>query len=103
MKIFACAIVAIAALAGSANAGDGSASNTAQFTRIDWQSPEQLPPQFRNHCTADFWHGHYCSDHCGTGYQFYYCSSASFGCCHLGVGYCDWNGSLRCGPGLLPY
>lgn len=63
----------------------------------DWQTPEQLPPQFRNHCTFEnFTHRPYCSNHCGIDYQFYFCSPASFGCCHLGHGYCDWNGILRC-------
>jgi hypothetical protein len=27
-----------------------------------------------------------CSDHCGSDYQFYYCSEASFGCCRIGGG-----------------
>jgi hypothetical protein len=102
MKNVALAIFGIVALSCACNAGE-RIPDTPQFTRIDWQAPESLPPQFRNHCTWDFWHGSYCSDHCGTGYQFYYCSSASFGCCHTGVGYCDWGGALRCGPGFLPY
>jgi hypothetical protein len=63
----------------------------------DWQMPEQLPPPFRNHCTFEnFTNRPYCSNHCGIDYQFYFCSPASFGCCHLGHGYCDWNGILRC-------
>jgi hypothetical protein len=69
-------------------------------TWIGWGTPESLPPWFRNHCGADWWHGPYCADHCGAGYQFYYCSNVAFGCCHLGLGYCDWQGSLRCAPGL---
>ena len=40
----------------------------------------------------------YCSDHCGSDYQFYFCSRESFGCCRVGFGYCDWNGLLRCHP-----
>lgn len=65
----------------------------------DWQTPEQLPPVFRNHCTFEnFTHRPYCSNHCGIDYQFYFCSPSSFGCCHLGHGYCDWNGVLRCHP-----
>ena len=49
----------------------------------DWQTPDQLPPAFRNHCTFEnFTQRPYCS----------------FGCCHLGHGYCDWNGVLRCHP-----
>jgi hypothetical protein len=78
------------------------AEEVRSLTRIDWQTPEQLPPRFRNHCSVGFWHNRYCSDHCGVGYQFYYCSQESFGCCHTGVGYCDWNGRLRCAPNLLP-
>ncbi len=65
--------------------------------RVDWQEPLQLPPRFRNHCTYENFTGRpYCLDHCGIDYQFYYCSEGSFGCCHLGRGYCDWNGQLRC-------
>jgi hypothetical protein len=67
--------------------------------RVDWQVPESLPPRFRNHCTYENFTGRpYCSDHCGVDYQFYYCSEASFGCCHLGHGYCDINGLVRCHP-----
>jgi outer membrane immunogenic protein len=35
---------------------------------------------------------------CGTDYQFYYCSRVSYGCCHIGDGYCDYRGFLRCRP-----
>jgi len=67
--------------------------------RVDWQDPNSLPPHFRNHCSFDVNHGRWsCSNHCGIDYQFYFCSPASFGCCHPGYGYCDWNGSLRCAP-----
>jgi hypothetical protein len=67
--------------------------------RADWQEPPSLPPAFRNHCAIDSFSGRpYCANHCGSGYQFFYCSEASFGCCHLGHGYCDWNGHLRCSP-----
>ncbi len=65
----------------------------------DWQGPEQLPPRYRNHCSVDRLSGRvYCSDHCGADFQFYYCTPESFGCCHIGHGYCDWNGFLRCHP-----
>ncbi len=65
--------------------------------RADWQTPRSLPPRFRNHCTYEnFTWRPYCSDHCGPGYQFYFCSEASFGCCRLGHGYCDFGGFLRC-------
>jgi len=69
------------------------------LVRVDWQDPESLPPHFRNHCSFDVTRGRWiCSNHCGLDYQFYFCSPASFGCCHPGYGYCDWNGSLRCAP-----
>ena len=65
----------------------------------DWQGPLSLPPRFRNHCVIDFFSGrHYCSNHCGIDYQFYYCTPAAFGCCHIGRGYCGWDGGLRCAP-----
>jgi hypothetical protein len=67
--------------------------------RTDWQAPQSLPPRFRNHCTYEnFTWRPYCSDHCGPGYQFYFCSEGSFGCCRLGHGYCDFSGFLRCHP-----
>ncbi len=66
---------------------------------VDWQYPESLPPRFRNHCSTEYFTGRpYCADHCGSDYQFFYCSEASFGCCHLGRGYCDFHGLLRCSP-----
>ena len=66
---------------------------------VDWQGPDLLPPRFRNHCGFENFTGRpYCSDHCGADYQFYYCLEGSFGCCHLGHGYCDFDGLLRCRP-----
>ena len=56
------------------------------IVRADWQYPLQLPPRFRNHCTYEYFTGRP------------YCSEISFGCCHLGRGYCDWRGILRCSP-----
>jgi hypothetical protein len=71
----------------------------APVIQVDWQYPLSLPPRFRNHCAIDTFSGRpYCSDHCGYDYQFYYCSGASFGCCRIGFGYCDWSGLLRCHP-----
>ena len=99
-------IVAVALLAGLASAGgcwgqelNASPAARAPVVRVDWQYPQDLPPRYRNHCTVEnFTARPYCSDHCGIDYQFYYCSEASFGCCHLGHGYCDWSGLLRCHP-----
>ena len=70
-----------------------------KFVRVDWQYPWQLPPRFRNDCRYEYFTARpYCSDHCGSDYQFYYCSQASFGCCRLGRGYFGWTGVLRCSP-----
>jgi hypothetical protein len=80
-------------------ADSNSTSEAGSVVPVDWQAPEQLPPHFRNHCTMETFTGRqYCSDHCGVDYQLFYCSQASFGCCRLGHGYCDWNGHLRCTP-----
>jgi len=69
------------------------------LVQVDWQPPQSLPPRFRNHCARDPFSGRpYCSDHCGSDYQFYFCSRESFGCCRVGFGYCDWTGLLRCHP-----
>lgn len=95
-------VLAFALLLGAVGVHDAASAD--EFTpsglvRVDWQGPQQLPPQWRNHCDVDRWSGRpYCADHCGIGYQFYYCSEGSFGCCHLGRGYCDRNGLLRCHP-----
>ena len=98
-------IIAAALLAGLTSASVSQAVEMAHLPqsgsliRVDWQTPDQLPPKFRNHCTAENFTGRlYCSNHCGIDYQFFYCSQASFGCCHLGHGYCDWDGHLRCSP-----
>ncbi len=97
------ALLAIVAGLGSASncpaAAISAVPDGAPLLRVDWQVPEQLPRQFRNHCTAEKFTGRpYCSNHCGIDYQFFYCAQSSFGCCHLGHGYCDWDGHLRCAP-----
>jgi hypothetical protein len=74
-------------------------ADRGEIVRVDWQYPWQLPARFRNHCAYErFTARPYCSNHCGSDYQFFYCSDASFGCCRLGRGYCDWSGTLRCHP-----
>jgi hypothetical protein len=99
-KIIAAALLAITASASVSRAVEMvNLPASSPLIRVDWQTPEQLPPKLRNHCTAENFTGRpYCSNHCGIDYQFFYCSSASFGCCHLGHGYCDWDGHLRCSP-----
>jgi len=94
-------VVAAAAEAGGPAAAPAveRAADRASIVRVDWQDPQALPPQFRNHCGVGGWFGRpYCADHCGPGYQFYYCTPASFGCCSVGFGYCDHRGHLRCHP-----
>jgi len=98
MKALTLAISFFVALAAPCSAG-GDLRPQSLLIRTDWQEPLQLPPRFRNHCNFENFTGRpYCSDHCGIDYQFYYCSEASFGCCHLGRGYCDFRGILRCHP-----
>ena len=88
-----------APLAGEPAGLGGDASARLPLTRVDWQDPALLPRRFRNHCTSSDWWGRpYCENHCGRGYEFYFCSPDSFGCCHVGYGYCDWHGELRCHP-----
>ncbi len=63
-------------------------------------SGEPLPPlprRFQNHCGWKWGH-FYCANHCGIDYQLYYCTPSSFGCCHVGHGYCGSGGLLRCRP-----
>jgi hypothetical protein len=96
------ALIALALLLAAPVAGAMPMNSAAPHTvvvQVDWQKPMQLPKRFRNHCSVENFTGRpYCSDHCGIDYQFYYCSPASFGCCHLGHGYCSWNELLRCAP-----
>jgi hypothetical protein len=105
MKACVLGSVWLVALAGGAHAGSlgaplalARAAGQDRPILADWQDPAALPRQFRNHCAADWWGRPYCSDHCGRGYQLYYCSPDSFGCCHVGYGYCDDRGHLRCHP-----
>jgi hypothetical protein len=59
-----------------------------------------LPRRIQNHC--GLYHGHFvCADHCGIDYQVYYCGDGATGCCHVGMGYCDFHAQLRCMPALF--
>ena len=70
-----------------------------QFT-YSWAAMPLLPRRYQNHC-GDY-RGHLiCADHCGVDYQIYYCSRTATGCCHVGEGYCDGTGKLRCMPALF--
>jgi hypothetical protein len=59
-----------------------------------------LPRRHQNHC--GYHDGHFvCADHCGVDYQIYFCSRTATGCCHIGRGYCDDTGKLRCSPAFF--
>ena len=65
-----------------------------------WAAMPLLPRQYQNHC--GYINGQFiCADHCGADYQVYYCSPTATGCCHVGRGYCDLTGRLRCSPALF--
>jgi len=105
MKTWLLGGIVLAALLGSASAGPVALSLRSDAVaapsaiRVDWQEPARLPRRFRNHCVVEPSSGRtYCENHCGRGYEFYFCSPASFGCCHVGYGYCDGHGELRCRP-----
>jgi hypothetical protein len=70
-----------------------------QFS-YSWVAMPLLPRLHQNHC--GYYNGHFiCADHCGADYQIYYCSNTATGCCHIGQGYCDGIGRLRCSPALF--
>jgi hypothetical protein len=100
MKFFVLAALALIVTAFTCNADERNYSPAEGLvTHVDWQPPWTLPRRFRNHC--GYTNGPdepFCSNHCGPDHQFYYCSRVSFGCCHIGYGYCDYRGLLRCAP-----
>ena len=70
-----------------------------QFS-YNWVAMPLLPRRYQNHC--GYYNGHLtCADHCGADYQIYSCSETATGCCHIGQGYCDRAGRLRCSPALF--
>jgi hypothetical protein len=70
-----------------------------QFSYSPFAMPP-LPRRHQNHC--GYYNGHFvCADHCGADYQVYSCPSNATGCCHVGLGYCDAAGNLRCSPALF--
>jgi hypothetical protein len=98
VKILPFAVLTCIAWVSACHTGERNyASANGLLIRVDWQELWFLPQRFRNHCSFDVTQArYYCSNHCGSDYEFYYCSKNSFGCCHIGVGYCDWDGLLRC-------
>jgi len=107
MKVF-CALVVLVVMAG-AGAGAGAAQGRPLDRRFSpaleqfsysFATLPLLPRRFQNHC--GYYFGHFvCADHCGLDDQVYFCSKISSGCCHVGRGYCDDAGHLRCMPALF--
>jgi hypothetical protein len=95
------ALLAAMATTGAAadRRGELQYSPIAQFS-YSWTAMPLLPRQLQNHC--GYYNGHFiCADHCGAEYQVYYCPNTASGCCHVGLGYCDGGGRLRCSPALF--
>jgi hypothetical protein len=91
---------AIATTCAAAERAERRYSSAIEQFTYGWGAMPLLPRQHQNHCGS--YQGHYvCADHCGVDYQIYYCSRTATGCCHLGEGYCDSSGKLRCMPALF--
>jgi len=95
MTLLPLAALTCMVLASACHAGERSYSLTnGLFIHVDWQEPWFLPRRFRNHCSFDVTQArYYCSNHCGSDYEFIIARKSRSGCCHIGVGYCDWDGS----------
>src|SRR5262249_41630969 len=100
-RVLLLAALALTAWASCCRAGGEPAyspTGAGFLAWFDWgREPDDLPSRSRTNCgihTGRF----YCAYRCGTTYQFYYCTRTSFGCCHIGDGYCDDRGLLRCRP-----
>jgi hypothetical protein len=91
-------LVVLALGAGVSSSGAGEPIYSPIRRLLDYgHEPNDLPPRFRTNCSIQ--NGRfYCAYRCGFGYEFFYCSAASFGCCHVADGYCDYRGALRCRP-----
>jgi len=98
VKLFRIAALTSTVWSFACQAGEPSYSLVNQSsTHFHWQQAWLRP--LRSYCSFDVTQGrYYCPNHCGSDYEFYYCSDRSSGCCHVGGGYCDWGGLLRCRP-----
>jgi hypothetical protein len=97
MKTSLCGIALLAVTATAGLAADRRVEPPApaviQFSVSGLATP--LPGRHQNHC--GYYNGRFiCAGHCGVNYQVYYCPGSGGGCCHVGLGYCDAAGQLRC-------
>jgi hypothetical protein len=104
MKTLMCVAALLAVMATTGVAADRRVeleySPVPQYSWASWAAMPLLPRQLQNHC--GYYNGHFvCADHCGVDYQVYYCPATASGCCHVGLGYCDGAGQLRCSPALF--
>ncbi|HMA70458.1 MAG TPA: hypothetical protein VKP67_03050 [Xanthobacteraceae bacterium] len=104
MKTLMLGAALFAAMAATSEASEHavrrSYSSAIEQFSYGWGAMPPLPRRYQNHCGGR--DGHYiCADHCGADYQIYYCSRTVTGCCHIGEGYCDYTGKLRCMPALF--
>ena len=100
MKTLIWVAALLVAMVTAGTAADRQYSPAVEQFSYRWAAMPLLPRQLQNHC--GYYKGHFvCADHCGADYQVYYCPNTASGCCHIGLGYCDGNGRLRCSPALF--
>jgi hypothetical protein len=102
MKTLIGAAALLVAMATTGTAADRRAElqYSPAVPQYSWAAMPPLPRPLQNHC--GYYNGHFiCADHCGVDYQVYYCPATTSGCCHIGLGYCDGAGRLRCSPALF--
>jgi hypothetical protein len=93
-------VAAATTCAASDERAERQASPAVEQFSYSWAAMPLLPRRHQNHC--GYYNGHFiCADHCGADYQVYYCPSTASSCCHIGLGYCDGAGRLRCSPALF--
>ena len=93
-------VAAAATCAASDKPAERQHSPAVEQFSYSWVAMPLLPRRLQNHC--GYYNGRFiCADHCGADYQVYYCPTTASGCCHVGLGYCDGAGRLRCSPALF--
>jgi hypothetical protein len=88
--VWAAALLVVMATTGMAADRRVELQYSPAVPQYTWASRAAMPPlpvRLQNHCGAD--------------YQVYFCPATASGCCHIGLGYCDSAGRLRCSPALF--